>query len=288
MEFATTLRHTTIATNGIHLHVVQAGPEDGPLVILLHGFPEFWYGWRHQIDALAAAGLRVWIPDQRGYNLSDKPEGVRSYRLDILAHDILGLLDAAGTRQAAIVGHDWGAMVAWWLGIAYPERVTRLSILNVPHPLVFQRTLWRDLDQLRRSWYVFAFQIPGLAERMIRRQNWERGIQALVGSGQRGSFTPEDLDLYREAWSQPGAMTAMLNWYRAIARFPQRIPPPARLTMPVLVIWGARDFALSSKMARPSVDLCDYGRLVMFDDATHWVQHDKPAEVSALLTDFLR
>ena len=144
-----------IQTNGIRLHVVQAGTENGPLVILLHGFPEYWYGWRHQIEPLAAAGFWCWAPDQRGYNLSDKPEGVDAYRIDTLAGDILGLIEAAGQDKAVIVGHDWGAAVAWHLATYYPERVEKLCILNVPHPSVMVQTLRKGFVQLRKSWYMF-------------------------------------------------------------------------------------------------------------------------------------
>ena len=125
-----------VRTNGLRLHVVEAGSEGGPPVVLLHGFPDLWYGWRRQIGPLAAAGFRVIVPDQRGYNTSDKPDGVAAYRVDALAEDVVGLLDAASLERAAIVGHDWGAVVAWWLGLAHPERVSRLGILNVPHPAV--------------------------------------------------------------------------------------------------------------------------------------------------------
>lgn len=153
------LEHRMIdLSSGVALHVAQAGPQDGPVVILLHGFPEFWYGWREQILALAAAGFRVWAPDQRGYNLSEKPRGVRNYRLDALARDIVGLMDAAGVERACVVGHDWGAAVAWWLGINYPNRLAKLAILNVPHPAVFLPFLRSHPGQMLKSWYMLFFQ----------------------------------------------------------------------------------------------------------------------------------
>ena len=131
----TSLRHLTLATHGVRLHAVEAGPEDGPLLILLHGFPEFWYGWRRQIGPLAAAGFRVLVPDQRGYNTSDKPRSVAAYGLDELALDVVGLIDATGVEKACVVGHDWGGVVGWWLGVRYPQRIERLALLNIPHPL---------------------------------------------------------------------------------------------------------------------------------------------------------
>src|ERR1700712_2582822 len=147
-------RHRTIATNGIHLHVVEAGPARGPLLILLHGFPEFWYGWHRQIEPLAAAGYHVVVPDQRGYNLSDKPEGIAAYNIDTLARDIVGLIDEAGAAKAYVAGHDWGGAVAWWLGIKHPERIEKLVLLNIPHPQVMRRALLKDSVQRKKSSYM--------------------------------------------------------------------------------------------------------------------------------------
>ena len=207
---------TYIETNGIKLHVVMAGPEDGQPVLLLHGFPEFWYGWRKQIPALAEAGYRVIVPDQRGYNLSDKPKGVRSYRVDTLAKDILGLIDALGYDKVHLIGHDWGAIVAWAFAIWHPERLHKLGILNVPHPAVMLNFLRRgDPEQLRRSWYIFFFQLPWLPEYFMRKNDWRNGVRALRGSSKTRIIYKSRYRGIQGAWSQPGAMTAMLNWYRA-------------------------------------------------------------------------
>ncbi|HEV3025573.1 MAG TPA: alpha/beta fold hydrolase, partial [Pirellulales bacterium] len=209
------IEHLAISTNDLRLHVVAAGPEQGPLVILLHGFPEFWYGWRHQIGPLAAAGYRVWAPDQRGYNTSDKPRGRAAYRLDALAEDVVGLIDAAGRPKAVVVGHDWGGAVAWHLGSRFADRIDRLVVLNVPHPQVFMALLRRSPRQLLRSSYMFAFQCPWLPEWAARRQHWRAMADGLRQSSRRGTFSDAEIDKYREAWSQPGAFSAMVNWYRA-------------------------------------------------------------------------
>ena len=153
------MEHQQISVNGINLHVVQDGPRAGQLVILLHGFPEFWYGWRRQIPYLAAAGYRVWVPDQRGYNLSDKPDGIAAYTLDELAADVIGLIDAAGHERAFVVGHDWGAAVAWWVAAKYPERVARIVVINVPHLSVMKAQVRRSFTQMRKSWFVLFFQL---------------------------------------------------------------------------------------------------------------------------------
>jgi pimeloyl-ACP methyl ester carboxylesterase len=280
--------HHDVRTNGVRLHVVQAGPEAGTLAVLLHGFPEFWYGWRRQIEPLAAAGYRVWAPDQRGYNTSDKPAGIAAYSLDTLAADAIGLIDAAGQAKAVLIGHDWGAAVAWWAALTAPERVRRLVVMNVPHPLVMQRQLRRNMRQLLRSWYIFAFQLPWLPELFARRRNWRAVERAMRATSRPGTFSEADFEEYRAAWSQPGAYTAMVNWYRAALRRRPKSPASVRVTVPTLMIWGARDRFLGRELAQPSIELCDRGRLVFLDDATHWVQHEEPEEVNRLVLDFLR
>ena len=281
------MEHQQIPTNGIDLHVVQDGPSAGRLVILLHGFPEFWYGWRGQIPYLAAAGYRVWAPDQRGYNLSDKPDGIAAYTLDELAADVIGLMDAAGQEKAFVVGHDWGAAVAWWVAAKYPERVARMVVINVPPLSVMQAHVRRSLTQLLRSWYVLFFQLPWLPERLARLRNWNAAVQSLRLSSHPGTFTDSDLDTYRQAWSQPKAYTSMLNWYRAVLQKPLAPPASPRIKVPTLLIWGAQDRYLGREMARPSIDLCDDGRLVFLEGATHWVQHEESDQVNKLIDGFL-
>lgn len=279
------MEHKIIDINGITLHVAQAGPQDGPLLILLHGFPEFWYGWRKQIPALAEAGFRVWVPDQRGYNLSEKPRGVQSYGINALALDVVGLMDAAGVERAYIAGHDWGAAVAWWLGTHYADRLKKLAILNVPHPAVFLPFLRSHPEQILKSWYVFFFQVPYLPEVVVRKT----GGLALRASSKPGTFSDTDLERYQEAWGQPGAMTAMINWYRAAARqrdFRSLAAPT--VTVPTLMIWGEEDAFLDKRMANQSIELCKNGQLVKLPSVTHWLQHESAGEVSRLLIEHFR
>lgn len=280
------LEHRTIATNGIRLHTVLAGPEDGPLVLLLHGFPELWYGWRKQIGPLAAAGFRVVVPDQRGYGGSDKPRGVRAYNLDRLALDAVGIIDSLGRDKAHVAAHDWGGVVGWWLGIKHPQRIDRLALLNIPHPKVMERTLWRSAKQRRRSPYMFFFQLPWLPERTLKTNDWAYLEKALRHTSRPGTFTDEDLAVYREAWSQPGAITAMLNWYRAAFRARPRWPDNLRVTVPTLLLWGTSDRFLGKEMAQPSLDLCDQGRLVLFDETTHWIALEEAGRVNELLIEW--
>jgi pimeloyl-ACP methyl ester carboxylesterase len=281
------LEHSYIETNGIRLHVVQAGPKSGVPVLLLHGFPETWRCWIRQLPALVQAGCRVIAPDQRGYNLSDKPRGIKKYKVYTLVDDIVGLIDALAYERVNLVGHDWGAAVAWLLANKYPERLQRLSILNVPHPTVMRRFLLRDFEQMRRSWYIFLFQLPWLPEAGMRRDNWRGAEYALRGSGKIHTFTNEDIEKYKEAWSQPGAMTAMINWYRAAGRYQIPVPKEPRIKVPTLMMWGMQDFALTHRMARPSMDYVDEGNLILFPEATHWVQRDAAEEVNHYLIDFL-
>jgi epoxide hydrolase 4 len=281
------LEQSTIKTNGIHLHVVQAGPKSGVPVLLLHGFPEHWRCWIRQIPALAAAGCRVIVPDQRGYNLSDKPKGIKNYRVEELTKDILGLIDALEYEKINLVGHNWGALVAWKMAIQHPEKLHRLGIINVPHPAVIKRFLQRDLEQIRRSLYVLFFQLPWLPEIILRAGNWRVAASGLRRSGRHYAFTDEDIAKYKEAWSQPGAMTAMLNWYRAAVRHPPEITNGMQVHVRTLILWGVQDFALSRRMARPTLDYCDDGNLIFFPDATHWVQREEADEVNRHLVEFL-
>ena len=280
------MTHTFVEVNGqsqVRLHVVQAGSTDGPLVILLHGFPEFWYGWKQQIDALAKAGFWVWAPDQRGYNLSDKPTGIAAYSIDTLAADVIGLIDAAGRQKAVIVGHDWGAAVAWWTAVSYPERVERLVVMNVPHPIVMKRFASRNVGQMLRSWYIGFFQMPWLPETIVRLGNWAAFVKTLQSSSRPGTFTKADLEQYRVAWSQTGAISAMMNWYRASLRNPPSRQSTIRVTVPTVLIWGVLDTFLKREMAQPSIGLCDNGRVIFIENATHWVHHEEANRVNELI-----
>ena len=268
-----------VETNGISLHTRQAGPEDGPLVVLLHGFPEFWDGWHRQIEPLADAGYRVIVPDQRGYNRSDKPDGVASYHIEELVADVVGLIDAAGRETAAVAGHDWGAAVAWWLALSHPDRIDSLTAVNVPHPTVMEETLRHSLSQLRKSWYMFAFQVPMLPETIATANNCRVLSRGLTNSSRPGTFSATDLQRYREAWTQPGAVTSMINWYRAMGRYRPR-PPREQVSVPTLVMWGQQDEFLEPAMAEESLTYCDDGRVVTYPSATHWVLHERPEETA--------
>lgn len=286
MTVTCSVRRRWLTGDGVRLHAVTAGDPHGPPVVLLHGFPEFWYGWRHQIGPLAAAGFHVVALDQRGYNRSDKPPRVADYATDRLAADVVKCLDDLNVSRAAVVGHDWGGGVGWHVAAARPDRVSKLVVLNCPHPVAMNAALEGSWAQLARSWYVFAFQIPGLPERVAAWSDFRLVARLMRRTSRPGTFSDRDLRLYRRAWARPGALTAMVNWYRAAARFGPRVPSP-RVRVPTLLLWGQRDRFLGPDLADASANLCDDVRLVRFPAATHWLQHEEPAEVNRLIAEFL-
>lgn len=280
-------RFSRISTNGITLNVAEAGPPDGPLAILLHGFPEFWYGWRSQIGPLAGAGLRVLAPDQRGYGSSDKPRRVAAYALDVLADDVVGLIDALGRDRATVIGHDWGGVVAWGAISRQPSRFDGAVILNAPHPDAMLREVKGNYRQLLKSWYTLFFQLPKLPETLLRRSDFRWLVDAMTRSSRPGTFSTADLQIYKAAWSEPGALTSMLNWYRAGYRIKHAPYPDPLVQVPTLMIWGVKDRFLGPGVARSSFALCESALLEWIEDATHWVQHEEPERVNRLILDFL-
>ena len=266
------------------LHYVEAG--EGPLVVLLHGFPEFWYGWRRQIEPLAAAGFRVVAPDMRGYNLSSKPDGVAAYDVGQLADDIQGLIGERGAETAMLVGHDWGGTAAWYTAMNHPEVVDRLAILNAAHPRKLSQGLHHP-GQLRKSWYFFFFDVPDLPESVVHANDW-RFLRHFLRDADP-AYTPEEIDSYIEAWSQPGAATGMVNYYRSSVRTsPKRAEAALRpVDAPTLVIWGQQDRYLGEELAEPDHDdVPNLDRVERLPDASHWVHHDEAERVNQALTDF--
>lgn len=281
-------RFTNLKTNGITLHAAEAGPEDGPLVILLHGFPEFWYCWHRQIGPLAAAGFHVLAPDMRGYNLSDKPKGVAAYDLDELAKDVIGLADALKRDKFYLAGHDWGAIVGWWTAQNYPDRVARFVSLSAGHPALWREGMENNPAQRKKSRYVRMMQIPFLPEFGVRMQRYKPLAQAIQSTAKKDTVGTEELARYREAWSKKGALTAAVNYYRAIfrRRFPEyenfRIKPPT------LLIWGMQDIYGEADLVAECLKLCDRGQMIRLENATHWTLTDEPEKVNAMLLEFLR
>lgn len=271
--------------NGVDLHYVEAGPPDGPPVILLHGFPEFWFGWCRQLGALASAGYRVFAIDQRGYNRSGKPAGAASYDLDVLASDVLEFAEQFGLDRFPLVGHDWGASVAWWIASNHPDRLSRMAVLNAPHPALWKHAMRHNPAQRKKSWYVYVLGIPWLPETSMRAKNYAALVQSLSDSSRPGTFEEGDFEDYRKAWAQPGALTAMVHWYRALLR--KKFPATGPIDVETLMIWGVDDKFGERSVAEQSIALCRHGRAEFIDGATHWVHHEEPDRVNRLLLDFL-
>jgi epoxide hydrolase 4 len=275
----------TFRNGNVALQAVAVGPDDGVPLLLLHGFPEFWYGWRWQIDALAQAGFYVVVPNQRGYDTSDRPQAISDYAMPHLVSDVLAIADQAGWERFCLAGHDWGAAVAWNVALRHPDRVSRLAILNVPHPTVMLRHVKTSPAQMVRSWYILFFQLPWLPERWLAARNFQVLASSLVRTSRHGTFSSEDLQRYRKAWAQPGALRSMIHWYRAAVRYRPEITDPI-VRVPTRILWGVHDQFLRFRMAEESIRLCQQGELVRFDDCTHWIQHEAPERVNRLMIEF--
>ena len=271
----------------LRLHYVTAG--HGPLVVLLHGFPEFWYSWRHQISVLARAGYRVVAADMRGYNLSDKPRGASAYAAWRVADDVARLVEALGEQRAVVVGHDWGGTIAWLFGMRHPGRTSGLVSINSPHPASLRRAL-THVDQFLRSSYVLFFRLPWLPELTIRAGDFALVRRILrVAPARPGTFSEEEIDRYVAALSQPGALTAALNYYRALARpggigLRENLRP---IVAPALVIWGERDPYLRPELADPARRWVPAAAVRRFAELGHWPHLEDPATVNAALLAFL-
>jgi pimeloyl-ACP methyl ester carboxylesterase len=297
------IRHNFADVNGVRLHYASAGVcagtgvDTGKLILFLHGFPEFWYAWRNQLIEFGKNSLAV-APDLRGYNLSSKPEEVERYKISELARDIRELIAHLGVESCSLVGHDWGGVVAWAVAMAFPEAVEKLVIINAPHPAIFERELRENPAQQQASQYMLIFRNTQ-AEVLLTANNFANMQETVLGEGlKQGLFTEADRQAYLEAWSQPGAITGGLNYYRA-----SEIGPPGgageegaglsanfssmQVKAPTLVIWGEKDpylltgnlDGLDRYVSKLSVE--------RIPDATHWVVHEKPALVNSLIRSFI-
>ncbi|MBA2525811.1 MAG: alpha/beta hydrolase [Pyrinomonadaceae bacterium] len=294
------IRHGYANVNGIRLHYAESGRGDD-LVILLHGFPEFWYSWRHQLTVLGTR-FHVVAPDMRGYNLSEKPPRVEDYSTDVVANDVIGLIGHFGAAKAAIVGHDWGAGVAWAVAQKYPERVSKLAVLQVPPAAAWRANI--SLRQLLRSWYMFFFQLPRIPEWAIKRNGF-RGLERVFKEKivRTGSFTDADVETYKEALRQPGALTSAINYYRAnVFRIMRGSKTAAttgplgeketrkdrRIRVPTLFIFGEQDFAILPRTVRGVAAYIDASyKELRIPDSGHWVQNEAVEEVNTALVEFL-
>ncbi|SIN85540.1 Pimeloyl-ACP methyl ester carboxylesterase [Parasphingorhabdus marina DSM 22363] len=276
-----------IEANGQKFEVAQAGEGDR-LALCLHGFPELHYSWRFQMPLLAEMGYRVWAPNLRGYGGTSKPEGVRAYALDHLCADIAALIDASGAKEVTLIAHDWGAIIAWAFAIQKIRPLVRLIIMNVPHPMVGRREI-RHWRQLRRSWYIFFFQIPWLPEKLLSR-NGGRPIKDAFSkmACDQTNFSNDALDIYARAALRPGSLNSMINYYRALLRHRDAIDiGDGKVNVPTLMIWGEEDSALNIKCTEGTEEWVGDFTLHRLPGVSHWVQQEAPEEVNAILRDWL-
>lgn len=276
-----------ISANGLSIELAVCGEGDR-LALLLHGFPELNFSWRFQMPMLAARGWRVWAPNLRGYGASDKPPAMADYVMDRLTADVAALIDASGAREVMLVAHDWGGAIAWMFAIQRVRPLTRLVIMNLPHPLCFAREM-RHWHQRRKSWYIAFFQLPWLPERMLTARGARAIKRAFIGMAvDKQRFPADVLQVYADAARRPGAMTAMLNYYRAVVRrFDQRSIGDGRVDTPTLMIWGEADSALDIRTTDGTDAYVDDLTLHRLPGVSHWVQQEAPERVNSLLAAWL-
>jgi pimeloyl-ACP methyl ester carboxylesterase len=278
-----------IQANGFDFAVDEAGEGDR-LALCLHGFPESRFSWRFQLPLLAQLGYRAWAPDLRGYGETEpKPQDVASYRVERLMEDVAALIDASGAREVTLIGHDWGAGLAWTFAANRVRPLKRLVIMNVPHPGVFAEHLRRSPRQMLRSWYMAFFQIPGLPERTMTADGARAIRRAFLGMAvDKSNFTSDVLDRYAADARRPGAMTGMINWYRAAAQSPGKLAGPwPRIETPTLVIWGEADAALGVELLDGTEAHVRDLTVKRLPNVSYWVQQEAPEAVNAILSGWL-
>ncbi len=291
------VRHDYARVNGVTLHYAESTGAVGEgakrLVILLHGFPECWYSWRHQLKALGN-DYHIVAVDMRGYNVSDKPARIDDYRMDALVGDVVGLIDNFGAKEAAVIGHDWGAAVAWAVAQSYPERVWKLAALQVPPVAAWIRNM--TFEQALRSWYMLFFQLPQVPEWFISANDFATLRRTFKQTATRpGTFTDTDIAIYKKAMREPNALTCAINYYRAnfaalfLRRSESQRANNKRIRVPTLFIYGERDFAILPETVRGVARFVDAPyREVRIPTSGHWVQQEAFAEVNNALADFLK
>lgn len=282
--------HRTLNCGEVNLHFAEAKPDAGvtadtPLVIFLHGFPEFWWSWRHQLEYFSDKGFWAVAPDLRGYGESDKPWDVGAYEIEKLAADIAGLIKVLGREKAYVVGHDWGAMVAWAFAMEHPAMLQKLGICNVPHPLQMTRGLRRP-EQMKKSSYIFLFQVPKIPELIVQRNDYAMIRKTFTLDG----VPAQEIERYIAALRIPGVVRSAINYYRAVMRrvATGRTPKTKVIEAPVLVLWGDKDRYLGVEMSEPPKRFVPHQKVVHFPNASHWVQLDEAAAVNEELRSFFQ
>jgi epoxide hydrolase 4 len=285
---ANAITHRTIHANGLSFNVAVAGGGD-KLALCLHGFPESSFSWRHQMPLLAQLGYQVWAPDLRGYGGTSRPGGIQAYSLDNLRADVAALIEVSAAKQIVLIGHDWGALIAWNYAMFGRLPIDRLIIMNVPHPALAEKGL-RTLRQLKKSWYIFFFQLPRIPEWALSRNGYAAIAQAFRGMAvDKSRFPAEVTRVYQEAAAQPGALTAMLNYYRALLRnlSANRKRGTPQIKVPTLLLWGEVDAALGKELTYGTDRYVSELTLRYLPNVSHWVQQEAPETVNQMMEAWL-
>jgi len=284
--------HRYIRLKDVKLHYVEKGDHNKPLMIFVHGFPEFWFSWRHQIREFSRDYWVVAI-DQRGYGDSDKPRGKAHYKIEKMVGDLKELIPALGRTTCHLVAHDWGGVVAFSFAQHHPDMLESLTIMNAPHDGAWTKLLTSDIRQILKSWYIFFFQLPYLPELMLSGNDFSF-FEKVFRAGEAGkkAFTDEDIDAFKYTFGKPGALTPPINYYRSMdiaTRMLNALTHDSQPKIPVstLIVWGVKDMALSKSLAQNSADFMEKCEIKYIEEASHWVQQDAPQEVNKHMREFL-
>jgi len=286
------MRSFYLDTNNTRLHIVEAGdPESKRHVIFLHGFPEYWWAWRYQIDYFLKANYRIWMPDLRGYNRSQGSQQLTDYSIDMLTKDILGVMDAAGfhEHQGYLVGHGWGGVMVWWLANKYRSLLRRAAIINAPHYQVWREFLRQDDEQQQNSRYLFNFQIQPHPEHDLQANDYHALVTMMYQmGGVCFSLSPQELTRYKTAWSRPHTISHMLNYYRAMFTVPTIPAPDPTIKPTTLLLWGQQNTTFTWRMAKPSIRHCEKGHLILLPNVGHWAHQEAADTVNKHIVSFFR
>lgn len=282
------IKHNFIEIGNVTIHLAECGPDSGKLMLFLHGFPENWYAWKNQLHYFGSKGFKAVAIDQRGYNLSSKPNNIHDFRIDILAIDVFKIIKNYFHRKTAIViGHDWGANVAWWTALRFPEIVEKLIIINVPHPIVMKKTMNNNFHQMLSSWYIYFYQIPIIPEFFMSINHGLLLASMIRSSANKNAFDHKILSYYRNSWSKK-TVTAMINWYRGMKLGSDKKLRSIKVQPEVLVLWGLKDRFIRKENIVPSLKLCTKASCKIYPNNTHWVIHEASDKVNNRILAFIQ
>lgn len=279
--------HEFIHFSDLTFHIAHSGPANGELILFLHGFPENWLAWKKQLLFFGGKGFKAVAVDQRGYNLSSKPKFVYNYRIDLLAVDIYKIVKFFHRKKVILVGHDWGANVAWWTALRFPQLIQKLVIINVPHPLVMKKMMNTNFRQTKSSWYIYFFQIPIIPEFLLSMRKSFLLSVLMTSSAKKNSLKRSLLSYYRHSWNY-SSIHSMINWYRGMKLGSDKKLSSIKVKPDVIILWGLKDSFIRSENIKPTINLCENPRTIIFKYNTHWLIHEAPEKVNTAIFNFLQ